>query len=193
MRKFLLGIIAACALFNANAEAMQWDGLYGGLQARYAWTKTDIDIPAYHQPPFEIDTEGASYGAFIGARWRLDARWSAGVEIEATWYNERERSPTGREGELYILEHSWAASARALAAYDVNDETRIYAAAGIAFTEAAAAYAPSARRADEEPLTGWDARSGPRARLLRSPLLARGGALHSLRGWRIRPSHPVHH
>ena len=162
MRKLLAVMAATAALaFAGPAQALEWQGFYVGAQAGYGWGEADVDIPEYEQDTFTVDADGFTAGAFAGTRWEGDNGWSFGLEVEGNWTDtDGEDLSGGDGGELYVVEQNWSAAVRVLAAYEVMDNTRIYGAAGVAFTDIETSYDPDFYGSDSDTVTGWTAAIG---------------------------------
>ena len=152
MRKFLLSTVALFGISTA-AHAMEFNY---GVQVGYASSESDVDIPAYVQPVFTVDSDGWSAGAFAGVDWDVSPGWTLGVEGDLNWTNgEGDALSGGGGGETFEIEQNWNGSLRARTAFDISPTNEIYGTLGVAWADMDAGYGPGAGSSDSATLQGW--------------------------------------
>lgn len=151
MRRLLIAVAALAGLtVTAQAQEVSY-----GAQVGYAWTESNVSIPAYPSN-FTLDGDGWQLGGFVGLNWDMGGGWSLGVEGDANWTDADGNALSGGSGgEEYVIEQNWNASIRARASVDIAASTELYGTLGLAWTDVETSYAPSAGVTDSATLQGW--------------------------------------
>jgi outer membrane immunogenic protein len=156
MNKLLLTTAIMLGM-SANASAMEFNL---GVQGGYAWSESDVTIPAYGPPGnFTLDSDGWLFGGFAGVDWDMGPTWTLGIEADANWTDAEGDHPSGFPAELYVIEQNWNASIRARATVDIAASTELYGTVGVAWADFETDYDPPFG-SDSATAQGWTAGVG---------------------------------
>ncbi|WP_378947690.1 outer membrane protein [Mesorhizobium sp. ANAO-SY3R2] len=131
------GAHAADVVVQEGAAAYNWSGVYVGIQAGYAWGRSDYVEPFNTDYQMEYDPKGGFGGVFVGYNWQLANNFVLGAEadvyggnIKGTslyYYNDAQADDGFGTAKL-----NWAGSVRARVGYSA-DRFLPYVAGGLAF------------------------------------------------------------
>lgn len=155
------GSAFAADLFMAPPEpiiidemAYDWSGFYIGAQAGYIFGRGTVDIPAYAQPAFDVNVNGAAGGLHVGANAQFD-QFVIGVELAGNWIGANGRALSGGAGgEEYVIDQNWDASLVGRVGF-AADRFHVYGLGGGAATSLTTNYAPSGSPDSSDTVWGW--------------------------------------
>jgi len=131
-----------------------WTGFYAGINVGDAWSKGDVNIPAYPFPNHTQTDSALIGGVQAGYNYQIN-NIVVGIEGDVSKSNVSSTSLSGNGGtELYNITEDWRASLRGRLGVALGT-TLVYATAGEAWTNYSTQYIPLAGGVQKATGSGW--------------------------------------